>query len=140
MCIRDRYASLSLALHPERLNRLSIQHGYEDDIPSVLNVAEMILNTHWKTYSSDPLSARLRWISLHSVLNAIKDKHLSPEASQMLTLSLSELGTWLDKKGEKSGYPKHEILVLKRQFDVFWKTGKWPGDYQPQPMPPGSPI
>ncbi|MBO1255624.1 zinc-dependent metalloprotease [Alteromonas sp. 5E99-2] len=134
------YASLNLTLHPERLNRLSLQHGYDGDIPTVQEVAEMILNTHWKSYSSDPLSARLRWVSLYSVLNAIKDKQLSPEASQMLTLSLSELDTWLDKKGGKSGYPKHEILVLKRHFDVFWKTGEWPVDYQPQPMPPGSPI
>ena len=136
------FTSLNAALHPERLARLNLQHAREPNIPSPLDVAREILNTHWlaNKFNADPLAQRLRHVSLQVMFNVMSDEKMAPEVHQQLLAALIEFESWLELNGENHGYPKYQVAALLRQFDSFWETGRWPTSYQPQPMPPGSPI
>lgn len=136
------FTSLNMVLHPQRLSRLAMQHAQENSIPSVEQAAINILNTHWMKadFSSDPLKQRLRYVALHTFFNVMEDESMAPDVYASLQSSLYQFEQWLRDKAKRAGYPKQEVAVLLRHFDAYWKTGIWPVKYQPQSMPPGSPI
>lgn len=136
------YASLYAALHPERLARLKAQQSINREVPAPYDVVKSILFAHWQqaSYSSESLAQRLRQVALQVVFKVLDSDDLAPEVRQDVLSVLLEFEQWLSGTASKQGYPEHEINILLRHFNTFWKHGTWPVKYQVQAMPPGSPI
>ena len=134
------FKSLTLALDPQRLGRLNIQHSNNASIPNSFSVTQTVLERHWNTYDNAPLAVRLRHVALQAVFGALADEEMAPEVHQSILAVLVEFEQWLQNDAQSTGYPASEVIVLRRHFDYFWKHNTWPVKYMPQPLPPGSPI
>lgn len=129
--------SLSLLLHPERLNRLAYQHGLQASIPAVEDIVRKILSVHFyrKKDVSGSLSMRLQMVAVQSIMQALLNEDTAPEVKLAVTAELMTLTEWLEDEDDVAHY-----RALEHYLNQFWDTGKWEMDFKPMPLPPGSPI
>lgn len=131
--------AFELLLHPERLNRLEWQVSSTKDKRMKVGTAllvKQILNVHWyKNRLDSPLVRRLRLIALNSIMRSVTSEKLAPEVKLAAERSLLEFSEWLDDEADDNEYE-----ILKEQFDTYWSTKTWPGLFEVEPLPPGSPI
>lgn len=128
--------SLSLLLHPERVNRLAYQHSRQSAIPSVESLLRKILSMHFyrQKHARDVLTPRLQMVALQSVIHLLLNTATAPEVKLTITAELMALTEWLDDEDQ----PQYQ--ALEHYLDVFWETGTWPLEFTVKPLPPGSPI
>ncbi len=99
-------------------------------------LVKQIFNVHWyKNKLDSPLARRLRLIALNSIMRSITSEKLAPEVKLAAERSLLEFSEWLDDEADDNEYE-----ILKEQFDTYWSTKTWPGLFEVEPLPPGSPI
>ncbi|WP_240615580.1 zinc-dependent metalloprotease [Alteromonas facilis] len=137
--------SISLLLHPERLNRLNWQHALDDDIPNVSELVDALIDATWKTriHGSNDLTdeqakqinMRVRLVTVHNLVSVMQHASLSPENKFMLEGKLRDFTRWLERKDD-SFVEKGLLANLK----LLWQTGEWRGQFTPVALPPGSPI
>ena len=131
--------AFELLLHPERLNRLEWQTRSSNDRRKKVGVSmlvKQILNVHWyKNKSQSPLAKRLQLVALNAVMQAVTNEKLAPEVRMEAELALLEFSEWLDDEADDNQYE-----ILKEQFDTYWASKTWPGAFEVEPLPPGSPI
>ena len=123
--------TLSLLLHPQRLNRLSGQQQLGDLLDQVIAA----------TIRQKPLSAkagllqqRVSHVAFYQLMQALTAKELAPEARAALQQRLVELAGWL-KKQDDAG---HQLLLT--QWQNYTDTALWAPVFVPKALPPGSPI
>lgn len=129
--------SLELLLHPERLNRLALQHSQQSSIPNVDDLIRKIFSVHFyrQPEPSDNLVARLQMVALQSVMQTLQNDATSPEVKLAITAELMTLTEWLEDEEDVPGY-----RALEHYLEHFLDTGEWQMDFEVKPLPPGSPI
>lgn len=129
--------SLQLMFNSARLNRLQQQHQHNSKVPSasgLLNqVAEQLLND-WQQAPQDNLRQRLVVTAVNAMVNASQQQQLAPEVQLAVRSSLA-------LQQRKLANAEHSFAQqLASQIERFLTNGDWPEGYQPEPLPPGSPI
>lgn len=129
--------SLSLLLHPERLNRLAYQHSQQASIPGVDDLIRKVFSVHFyrQPEPSDNLVARLQLVALQSVMQALLNDATAPEVKLAITAEVMTLTEWLEDEDKVPGY-----RALEHYLDHFLDSGEWQMDFKVTPLPPGSPI
>lgn len=129
--------SISLLLHPHRLNRLSWQQALNDDIPSVSAVVNQLLDATWKSRKKQhrQISQRVKMVVIDSIMDTLLNLELSPENRLLLEGNLLSFTKWLKRNDDTLS-----DQALLNHLNVFWQTGEWRGGFDAVKMPPGSPI
>lgn len=123
--------TLSLLLHPQRLNRLSGQQQLEDLLDEVIEA----------TIRQKPLSAkagllqqRVSHVAFYQLMQALTAKDLAPEARATLQQRMVNLASWLKKQDNAGQQLQHTL------WQNFTETGVWTPLFVPKALPPGAPI
>ena len=123
--------TLSLLLHPQRLNRLSGQQQLEDLLDQVITA----------TIRQKPLSAkagllqqRVSHVAFYQLMQALTAKELAPEARATVQQQLVDLAGWLEKQDDAGHQLQHTL------WHSFTETGLWTPVFVPKALPPGAPI
>jgi len=129
--------SLSLVLHVQRLNRLRQQHEQDSAIPALNDVlsamADTIIQPGLATNAS-VLQQRLAYLNLFLLAQSYGHSDLAPEVKAPIYRFFQDLQ-------EETAAAEHDFArYLAKQLDAVVTSGKWPSDYQPAQLPPGSPI
>jgi hypothetical protein len=127
--------SLTLLLQPERLNRVAQQNSGDNAVPSVSEVISTLLDRSVKQDADTQLAKRVNYVVLTGLVNVLSDPELGPEVEGAIELQLRDLTKWLDKTKKRG-----QNGVLSEQLKQFWRTGKWPTQFEAKALPPGSPI
>lgn len=129
--------SLSLLLHPQRLNRIAQQHAFDSDqvgIVDVLNAVTkgLILPAQWP--SNSIIAARQQLVALDYVVKASQDNNVSPEVRAQVFEYLDALLPRIKK------YKQTNTNTMVRWLSWYLERGDWQGGITTAPLPPGSPI
>lgn len=129
--------SLKLMLNSQRLNRLVQQHAENDRVPSPAQLMSEIFNTvfnDWDNAKSDPLLQRLLTTAVNAEVKAVKNTRLAAETRLMMRAELV--------KQQKQLSQSTSLLLqqLANDLERFLADGEWPEQYEPEALPPGSPI
>ena len=129
--------SLSLLLHPQRLNRVAQQHAFEQDqlgIVDVLNAVTkgLILPAQWP--SNSIIAARQQLVALDSLVKTSQDNKVSPEVRAQVFDYLDGLLPRIKK------YKQTNTNTMYRWLAWYLDRGEWQGGITTAPLPPGSPI
>lgn len=123
--------TLSLLLHPQRLNRLSGQQQLGDLLDEVIAA----------TIRQKPLSAkaglvqqRVSHVAFYQLMQALTAKELAPEARATVQQRLVNLAGWLKKQDNEGHQLQHSL------WQSFTETGVWAPVFVPKALPPGAPI
>jgi hypothetical protein len=127
--------SLSILLHPERLNRLSYQHSIDSEIPSVSEVASELFSRLIDVDGENALELRIRYVALSVFFDSLSSDTLSAETKLALQSQLMDFQGNLSKQKSDA-----ESRVLNRHIQHYWDHGVWPLSMKLVPLPPGSPI
>lgn len=129
--------SLSLMLNSQRLNRLAQQHADNDRVPSPAGLMTAVFNTvfsDWKNAKQDPVQQRLLATAINAEVRAVKNSGLAAETRLVMRAELAKQQRKLAKADSVL------IQQLAEDVDKFLNEGEWPEQYEPEPLPPGSPI
>ena len=129
--------ALSLLLHPERLNRFEWQSSRVKELGGVESLIRQILNHHWYRTKghNDALTRRLQLVALNAIMYAATNDALAPEVKMAIDTALLEFDEWLDDNNQRA-----TNKILHKYFKIYWAKGEWPGAFEVNPLPPGSPI
>lgn len=129
--------SLTLMLNSQRLNRLSQQHAQDTRIPSPAQVATKVFETvfsDWKSAPNDPLRQRLLATAINAEVQAIQHPNLAAETRLLMRAALA------DQQQQLASSSAPLLQQLAQDMKHFLADATWPEQYQPEPLPPGSPI
>lgn len=129
--------SLKLMLHNQRLNRLAQQHAKNERVPSPAGLMTEIFNTvftDWQQAQNNPLQQRLVATAINAEVRAIKNTNLAAENRLAMRAELVKQQTELTESGSVV------MQQLANDLKRFLAEGNWPEQYEPEPLPPGSPI
>lgn len=128
--------SLSLLLHPHRMNRLSEQHARQKDILSVSDVLQQLSKATWqqkhRQASNQWLQNSVNWLTLQNLLHLSQHQQTAPQVK-------AQVDTFLhDYAGNK--HREHMGQLIADEINRYFK-GQWSTDKKERPqLPPGSPI
>lgn len=123
--------TLSLLLHPQRLNRLSSQQQLD------ALLATVIKHTLQQDAGSDAaglIRQRVSHVAFYQLMQSLTHKDLAPEARAMLLDHLSRLGKQLLKRDDGTAQ------LLSGQWQHYLQHGNWQPLFIPKQLPPGAPI
>lgn len=129
--------SLTLILNSQRMNRLSQQHAQDTRIPSPAQVATKVFETvftDWESAPNDPLRQRLLATAINAEVQAIKHPNLAAETRLLMRAALAE------QQQQLASSDAPLLQQLAQDIKHFLSDAEWPEQYQPEPLPPGSPI
>ncbi|MGM0481085.1 MAG: zinc-dependent metalloprotease [Pseudomonadota bacterium] len=129
--------SLQLLFNSARLNRLQQQHAINADVPSaaaLFNQVAAALLQDWRQQPQDSLRQRLLTTAFNAMVKATEAEQLAPEVHLALRSALQTQQRKL--ADQETALTRQLAAQLQRYLD----DGEWPDSYQPQPLPPGSPI
>lgn len=143
--------SLSLLLHPQRLNRLSAQQQLEAMLNKLLkatlkqewlvesDVAKRGNNSAQQTQLNQQMSRqliqqRVGHVVFYQLMQSLTAAETAPEARAVLRSQLMQLADFLEKQHNVS-----QQLVLS-QWQNYLETGLWQPVFVPKDLPPGAPI
>lgn len=123
--------TLSLLLHPLRLNRLSSQQQLDALLNTVLN------STILADSSDDPkglLQQRVSHVAFYQLMHSLTHQDLAPEARATLLAQLTGLGKQLQKREDST------TQLIASQWQQYLQHGVWQPVFVPKQLPPGAPI
>jgi len=135
--------TLSLLLHPIRLNRLHWQHASQSAIQSPAQLAEQLLAQTWGALKVEnhPIAYRTAYLSAYQLFQTALHANTAPEVRAALQSVLrnqaeslaDDADGWRYKSTDFSTYLAALVLqALNEQA--------WPESFEPVSLPPGSPI
>ncbi len=130
--------TLSLLLQTQRLNRLVSRPVKSKD---QLTVSTLLKSLFEKTIQNKPnkftqqVKNRVDYVVLNSVMNALLQPELAPEARGIMLNQVTLLHKWLKKNSRAE-----QNRSMAQQLDWFMQSGEWKGDFTVKSLPPGSPI
>ena len=128
--------SLSLLLHPHRMNRLSEQHARQKAIPSVSTVLQQLAKATWQQKHRQQkhqwLQDSINWITLQNLLHLSQHQQTAAQVKAQVDAFLHDYAT------KKHRHDMSQLMAeeIKRYFKGQWTTDK----KEPPKLPPGSPI
>jgi len=129
--------SLTRMFDSARLNRLHQQHARDSDVPSaaaLFNQVAAVVLEDWQQQPDDVLRQRLLSTAFNAMVKALGDEQLAPEVALTLRRALQTQQQKLNNSD--NGLAN----TLAQQLQTYLDEGTWPANYQPHPLPPGSPI
>lgn len=123
--------TLSLLLHPQRLNRLSSQQ----QLDALLNT--VITRTILADDSDDNaglIQQRVSHVVFYQLMQNLLNAELAPEARATLRERMTELGKQLQKRDDGTAQ------LLHSQWQQYLQHGTWQPVFVPKQLPPGAPI
>ncbi|MAB21434.1 MAG: peptidase, partial [Idiomarina sp.] len=129
--------SLQLMLNSQRLNRLAQQHAENDRVPSPAQLMSEVFNTvfnDWKNAQNQPLQQRLLTTAINAEVRAIKSSGLAAETRLAMRVQLAE---------QQKQLAESSSLLMRQlagDLEKFLTDAEWPEQYEPEALPPGSPI
>lgn len=130
--------TLSLLLQTQRLNRLVSRSVNSNDQLTIGRLIDGVFAKTIKQRSSKfdvQVKRRVDYVVLNSVMLAMENPELAPEARGEILHQVMTLHNWLNKNKR---YEHNRIMA--KQLDWFLHTGVWNAGFDIKPMPPGSPI
>ncbi|WP_245921252.1 zinc-dependent metalloprotease [Bowmanella denitrificans] len=124
--------SLSMLLHPQRLNRLSSQ-GQLTEVLSQIRQSVIQGKDHKGKLAL--IQQRVRHVAFYQLMKSLTSQDLAPEARAALYLQMDDLADWLDKHDKDAN-----LKMLLQQWQAFEDNGEWQPGFKPLALPPGSPI
>ncbi|WP_231730971.1 zinc-dependent metalloprotease [Lacimicrobium alkaliphilum] len=127
--------TLSLLLHPQRLNRLTQQQA----VGGIDGLYNALLKSTFEHKSQQGYQRQIHNRVLHILvyrwIDAMAQPELAPEVRADMYAALTELEDWLDDNDNNS---QHKYL--QQQVENYLENGEWTPLFKPLPLPPGSPI
>lgn len=129
--------SLSLLLHPQRLNRLSGQQQLQ---PMLAKLLDATLRQPWpaeEQAGSSPqalVQQRVGHVAFYQLMQSLTAADTAPEARAIVRSELMRLAVFLQKQSNAS-----QQLLLS-QWQQYLQSGKWQPVFVPKELPPGAPI
>lgn len=123
--------TLSLLLHPQRLNRLSSQQQLD------ALLATVIKHTLQQDAGSDAaglIHQRVSHVAFYQLMQSLNSADLAPEARATLRAQLTQLGKQLQKRDDGTAQ------LLSGQWQHYLQHGSWQPVFIPKQLPPGAPI
>ncbi|RUO25313.1 peptidase [Aliidiomarina minuta] len=133
--------TLSLLLHPQRLNRLRWQHEQDSNILSPAKLLQLLSETtvHPLRDSADAITQRVAYLTLYHLAQLNIGSEIAPEVRAQAEMELDKLHSWLNEQSSDATEPGY-MRYLARRIEHVLQEGSWMDDFQPAAMPPGSPI
>ncbi|GHF00851.1 zinc-dependent metalloprotease [Thalassotalea profundi] len=137
---------LSLMLNGERLARLQQQAVMDNDIPSIADLFEQVINNTLKNSPQSGLALLVQQRVNNQVVEQLlalwHDTDLVSEVRSEVFVTLSDLNHWLT---DRSRLKKHKTMaaqfkLLSNQINFSLNQGKLITPISKVKMPPGSPI
>jgi len=123
--------TLSLLLHPQRLNRLSSQQQLDELLGTVLD--QTILAASGDD-AKGLIRQRVSHVAFYQLMQSLTHQDLAPEARATLLAKLTGLGKQLQKRDDGTA------LLLAGQWQHYLQHGVWQPLFVPKQLPPGAPI
>ena len=123
--------TLSLLLHPQRLNRLSSQQQLD------ALLATLIKHTLQQDAGADAaglIHQRVSHVAFYQLMQSLNSADLAPEARATLRAQLTQLGKQLQKRDDGTAQ------LLSGQWQHYLQHGSWQPVFIPKQLPPGAPI
>lgn len=128
--------SLSVLLHPTRLNRLNEQAVRVDRGLGVAQLIDGIFKHSVKAKPAEGLAGqiqtRVSYLAIEMLIAQFNSNKVAPEVKAVIFDKVTGLIPWLSKTRRHG--------LLKQQLQWFETTGKWESRFTPLAVPPGSPI
>lgn len=132
--------TLAMLLHPERANRLLLQHSLNENLPGLDEVLLALIEktVHATVPGGDYMKEVMQsvnFILVGQLINLANDNNSYPQVKAIVDYRLKELDKWLEKQNKSNfniAYSKALIQLIKEDKAAFIE--KLP------PIPPGSPI
>lgn len=129
--------SLQLLLTPQRLNRLTQQHSVDRNVPSPAQLSSKVFKqvfNEWRDNQANPLHQRLLATTMNAFIHALQRVELAPESRLQIRSEVQRMKEVLASSG-------HDFTEqLAADIGAFTRSGEWPESYEPEALPPGSPI
>ncbi|ESP91682.1 zinc-dependent metalloprotease [Pseudoalteromonas luteoviolacea] len=138
--------TLQLLLNAERLNRVAQQHARNNRF---LGSDEIFTQIHKQVFKANPkspmakkLNDRVQYLTAYRMANLSSSDKVAPEVQAQLRYYLRQIAADATEQSLFSSPTKAQAfeLFLGEHIQHFLKEGKWPANYAPLSMPPGSPI
>jgi len=129
--------SLQLMLNSQRLNRMAQQHAENERTPSPTQLMSEIFRTvfsEWEQAQDQTLQQRLLTTAINAEVRAIKSAGLAAETRLMMRAQLAKQHEQLSQSSSLL------MQQLASDLERFLTDGEWPEQYEPEALPPGSPI
>jgi hypothetical protein len=129
--------SLQLILNPQRLNRLAQQHNADANVPSPAQLSSQIFKqvfNDWNENNASPLHQRLLATAVNALIKTVQHAELAPEGRLLMMSEIQRMKDTL--AASNNNFAKQ----LAADIDGFIEDGEWPKNYEPEALPPGSPI
>ncbi len=129
--------SLQLMLNPQRLNRLAQQHNADANVPSPAQLSSQIFKqvfNDWNENNANPLHQRLLATAVNALIKTVQRAELAPESRLPMMSEIQRMKDTL--AASNNNFAKQ----LAADIDGFIEDGEWPKNYEPEALPPGSPI
>lgn len=129
--------SLQLILNPQRLNRLVQQHSADSNVPSPAEVSSQVFKqvfNDWNENTKSPLHQRLVTTAVNALIKSVQSSSLAPESRLQVMSEIKRMKETLAANGNRFA------TQLAADIDGFIENGEWPKSYEPEALPPGSPI
>lgn len=123
--------TLSLLLHPQRLNRLSGQQQLDAVLRTVID-ATLLADDN--DDAAGLLRQRVSHVAFYQLMQSLTHKDLAPEARASLRYRLTNFGKQLQKQHDGASQ------LLLSQWQQYLERGIWQPVFVPKQLPPGAPI
>lgn len=123
--------TLSLLLHPQRLNRLSSQQQLD---PLLRNVLDQTILADSNDDAAGLLQQRVSHVVFYQLMQNLLNAELAPEARATLRERMTDLGKQLQKRDDGTAQ------LLHSQWQQYLQHGSWQPVFVPKQLPPGAPI
>jgi hypothetical protein len=128
--------TLSLLLHPHRMNRLSEQHARQKDIMSVSDVLQQLSKATWQNNHRQTkkqwLQDSVNWVTLQNLLQLSQHPQTAPQVKARVDAFLHKYAA------QKHRHSMTQLIA--DEINRYFK-GQWSPDKKEKPeLPPGSPI
>jgi len=124
--------TLSLLLHPERLNRLQQQQLLSTVLDKVL--AQTLNRMEDGDNMAQLLSQRVGHVAFYHLMQQLTNPAASPEVRAVLWQKLHNSISAKRRSGEAS------LALLASQWQWYLERAQWTATFVPKALPPGAPI
>ncbi|MFY8273575.1 zinc-dependent metalloprotease [Pseudoalteromonas sp. SSDWG2] len=139
--------TLTLLLHPQRVNRLAQQGARSSSAYSLDALLDTVVERIFDNEHANDMEAkvqhRIQWLTAQHFAQLVASDKVAPEVQAQFKFYLQRVAS--DYRQNKllgsvssgeSAFKQH----LADAINQFLETGQWTQSFKPLPMPPGSPI
>ncbi|WP_233999538.1 zinc-dependent metalloprotease [Pseudoalteromonas sp. T1lg22] len=139
--------SLSLLLHPERVNRLAQQGARSEQAYNLDTLLDTLVKRVFDNNHGNAMEAkvqhRIQWLTAQHFANLVASDKVAPEVQAQFKFYLQRVADDYRQNKLLGSVSSGESAFKQHLADAinhFLETGQWQQGFKPLPLPPGSPI